>query len=335
MAILDDVRRFSPRQVPQGLLVNGGLAIAGAIAGIYFLSDSPKLLGILLLHGWMYSSLLALTAIGLTLVFGLGRVVNFALGVFYALGAYAFVPWTGIFSTPLPGGLYWPLLLLAPIFVAPVGLMLERVLIRPIRGRPEIYSLLLTFAIALVFAGIITTAWGFDARFPDAADPADGGIPILGRIFPQWRLVAGLVSMIGAVSILLMISRTTFGLRVRGATENGTMASMLGINNLQINTIIFGISAAAAALAGVLAGPMFTIRPNMGDDFLIDSFLAVVIGGLGSVRGAIAGAFMVGILSNVIPGWLNPIWGDAIIFGIVGGMLILRPSGIFGEGRVD
>ena len=327
MAVLRDVRRATI--VRKDLLVNIVLVTVLAVVALYFLLDQTKLLLILSLHGWMYSSLLALTSIGLTMVFGLGRVVNFALGVFYALGAY--------FAAELVPdiGNYWPLLFLGVIIVAPIGLGVERVFIRPIRGRPEIYSLLLTFAIGLVITGLITTVWGFEAFFPTAPDPASGTIPLLDRNFVRWRLVTGLVAMLSTFAILLGIQKTTFGLRVRGATENGTMASMLGINNLQIQTLVFGLAAGAAGLAGVLAGPIFTVRPNMGNDFLIDSFLAVVLGGLGSIRGAVVGAFTVGMLSFVIPGWLNPIWADAIVFAIVGIMLVVRPSGIFGEGRVE
>ena len=286
-----------------------------------------ELLGLNLLNGWLYSSLLMLTSMGLTMVFGLGRVVNFAMGVFYALGAYFILT----FEPQL--GSYWPVLLLGPIVVAPIGLILERSLIRPIRDQPEIYTLLLTFAIAIMFGGIITTSWGADSFFPSA--PISGAQPILNGLYPNWRIVGGVIAcFIGAI-VYFGVNSTTAGLQVRAGSENGLMASILGLNTLRLNSLIFGLSAGLAAFAGVLAGPMFTVRPVMGNDFLIDSFLAVVIGGLGSLRGAVVGAFIIGVQKNIIIQWIDAQWAFAIGFAIVAAVILFRPKGIFGEGRVE
>ena len=286
-----------------------------------------ELFGLNLLNGWVYSSLLMLTAMGLTMVFGLGRVVNFAMGVFYALGAYFILT----FEPRL--GSYWPVLLIGPILVAPIGLILERSLIRPVRDHPEIYTLLVTFAIAIMFGGIITTGWGTASFFPAA--PIGGAQPILSGLYPNWRIVGGAIATVTAVAVYLGINSTSAGLRVRAGSENGLMASILGLNTLRLNSLVFGLSAGLAAFAGVLAGPMFTVRPVMGNDFLIDSFLAVVIGGLGSLRGAIVGAFIIGVQKNIIIQWIDAQWAFAIGFAIVAAIILFRPTGIFGEGRVE
>ena len=274
----------------------------------------------------MYGSLLMLVTVSLTLVFGLGRVINFAVGVFYALGAYFLLT-----LMPRAGG-YWPALVIGPLLVAPIGLVIERVVIRRIRDRPEIYTLLLTFAIAVTFTGIIQAGW--DPRPELVNNPISGAFEILGGPYPKWRIFGAAIAMGVGLVAWLALHRTTAGLRIRGASENRTMVSLLGLNTLKVLTLTFGVSAGMAALAGALAGPMFSVRSTMGNDFLIDAFLAVMLGGLGSVRGAVVGAYLIGMLKTVPIGWMAAEDAAILSFGVVVLTLLLRPKGLFGEGRV-
>ncbi len=285
-----------------------------------------ELLAVNIVGSWVYGSLLMLVSLGLTLVFGLGRVVNFAVGVFYALGAYFML-------TLLPYVGYWACLLLAPPVVAVVGLALERGVIRPIRGRSEIYTLLATFALAITFTGIIQTGW--DPRPRIIESPVGGAFDILGGLFPKWRVYGAAIAMLTGLAVWLTLYKTTAGLRIRAASDNRVMASLLGLDTYGVLTATFTLSCGMAALAGVLAGPMLSVRATMGNDLLVDAFLAVIVGGLGSLRGAIAGAYLIAMLKSVPIGWLEAEWASVLAFSLVVLIMLVRPAGLFGEGRIE
>ena len=267
-----------------------------------------------------------LVSLGLTLVFGLGRVVNFAVGVFYALGAYFML-------TLLTHVDYWVCIVAAPPVVAVVGLALERGVIRPIRGRPEIYTLLATFALAITFTGIIQTGW--DPRPRIVSSPVGGAFELFGGLFPRWRVFGAAIAMGAGLAVWVILYRTTAGLRIRAASDNRVMASLLGLDTFAVLTATFTLSCGMAALAGVLAGPMFSVRATMGNDLLVDAFLAVIVGGLGSLRGAVVGAYLIAILKNVPIGWLEAEWASVLAFSLVVLIMLLRPAGLFGEGRIE
>jgi len=284
-------------------------------------------LGLNLLSAAVYGSLLSLVSFGLTLVFGLGRVVNFAAGVFYALGAYfalTFLPITG----------YWFGMAVAPLLVAFIGLLVDQGVIRPIRNRPEIYTLLVSFAVAILFTGIIERAWGgHAAKMVDP--PILGSFEIFGGPFPQWRVYAALIAVIFVGLVWRGLYTTAFGLRIRAASDNRLMASLLGLNTSKVLTATFGLSCGMAALAGALAGPIFSVRSTMGNDLLIDAFLAVIVGGLGSLRGAVVGAYLIAAMKNLPVGWLDAENASISTFALVVFVLLARPAGVFGEGRVE
>jgi branched-subunit amino acid ABC-type transport system permease component len=283
-----------------------------------------KLLLLSLLDSWIYGSLLAAVAIALTLVFGLGRVVNFAIGSFYALGAFT------VYSLALHVN-YWLALIVAAAAVGALAMVVEVVTIRPLRSRPEISTLLVTFGVAVIVSGAIQAIWGSTVR--NVTVPIDGAVTVLGTDFETFRLVAAALACCICALAWLWMRRSDVGLRLRAASERVDMASVLGVNTRSMFTIVFAASAFLAALVGGLAAPIFAVRNEMDVDFLIDAFLAVVIGGLGSFRGAIVGAYIVAAVSDVTVIYVNAQTATALTFTILAAVVLVRPLGIFGEGR--
>ncbi len=285
---------------------------------------TSSLLVVNLVDAWLYGSLLAAVAVALTLVFGLGRVVNFAIGAFYALGAYFAYSFRG------PLG-YWPAVGCAVICVAGLAGVVERVTIRPLRGRAEINTLLATFGLAILLDGVIQVVWGTATE--TMSSPIGGSVSVAGQQMSLFIfVVAGIATALSA-GVWGVLRTTSAGTVLRGASENRSMAELLGINTGAMMTALFAASAGIAALVGGLAGPIFSVRPGMDVDFLIDAFLAVVIGGLGSVRGAIAGAYIVALAANLSLTFMTGDVATAVSFVVVIAILLARPTGIFREGR--
>lgn len=290
-----------------------------------FGSVTGSLLVVNLVDAWLYGSLLAAVAVALTLVFGLGRVVNFAIGAFYALGAfiaYSFQRTVG----------YWPAIVLAAICVTVLAGGIERITIRPLRGRTEISTLLATFGLAILLDGLIQVVWGTSTRTMNS--PVSGTVPVDGQRMSVFIFVAAALATAVSAGIWALLRWTGAGTVLRGASQNASMAELLGVNTTAMMTGLFAASAGIAALIGGLAGPIFSVRPGMDLDFLIDAFLAVVIGGLGSVRGAIVGAYLVALAANLSLTFMTGDVATAVSFVIVIVILLARPSGIFREGRV-
>ncbi len=290
-----------------------------------FGSVTASLLVVNLVDAWLYGSLLAAVAVALTLVFGLGRVVNFAIGAFYALGAfiaYSFQRTVG----------YWPAVVLAAICVTVLAGAIERITIRPLRGRTEISTLLATFGLAILLDGLIQVVWGTSTRTMNS--PISGAVPVGGQRMSVFIFVAAALATAVSAGIWALLRWTGAGTVLRGASQNASMAELLGVNTTALMTGLFAASAGIAALIGGLAGPIFSVRPGMDLDFLIDAFLAVVIGGLGSVRGAIVGAYLVALAANLSLTFMTGDVATAVSFVIVIVILLARPSGIFREGRV-
>jgi branched-chain amino acid transport system permease protein len=282
---------------------------------------------VIALNGVIYGCFLLLPTLGLNLVFGLGRVLNFAHGQFYALGAYVLV-----YLTEAGGG-YWPTLIIAPLIVVLLAMLIERVLIEPIRDRPEIYMLLVTFGAALMMVGAIEFCWGTAARLVPLPRPFRGDVAVAGNPYPTYRLFAAALSLTTAVAVFVLVKRTPIGLRIRAITDDFEMAEALGIDTRWLLTMVFASAAGLAALAGALGAPIFSVNPAMGTSILLDSFLAVILGGLGDLAGSAIGAFIVAIAKNIGGGFLSD-WSIAVIFCVVAAMLIIRPRGVLGRGRV-
>jgi branched-chain amino acid transport system permease protein len=277
------------------------------------------------LNGIIYGSFLALISLGLSLVFGLGRVVNFAHGVMYALGAYFF-----ILFLPRIG---WTAMVAAPLVVVPIAIAMERLTIFPIRGRPEIYTLLVTFGLSFMIIGAIEYLWGTETTLIKPPSLFEGTVSIAGNQYPVYRLFAAALSLVVTGLVFGIVQFTPIGLRIRAITDDSEMAEALGINTKWLLTMVFGGAAGLAAFAGAIGAPIFAVDPEMGMGVIIDSFLAVILGGLGHLPGTAVGAFIVALAKSIGGGYIAE-WSIAVLFLVVAAVLILRPKGVFGRGRI-
>jgi branched-chain amino acid transport system permease protein len=280
------------------------------------------------LNGVVYGAFLLLTSLGLSLVFGLGRVVNFAHGALYALGGYALLA-----IMQRTGAGYWPALLAAPLLVVPIAIAVERATIFPIRHRPDIDTLLVTFGISFVLIGGIESAWGTGTALVPPPSPLVGTVDVLGNQFPLYRLFAAAVSLLVSAGVFAFVQLTPVGLRIRAITDDALMAEALGVNTKWLLTLVFGGAAGLAAFAGALGAPIFAVHPEMGMSILLDSFLAVILGGLGNLPGSAVGAFVVALTKSIGGGYIAD-WSVALLFVVVAVVLVFRPTGVFGRGRV-
>lgn len=278
----------------------------------------------LILNAIAQSALLFLVAVGLSLVFGVLRVMNFAHGVFYMLGAYLG------FTIGARSGSFWLSLVLAPVATGLLGGVLERTTLRYIYRRPPIYQLLLTFGLALVLEEAVRVVWGPSALPVDPPAGLEGAVTILGAVYPRYRLFLIVLGMVTGVALWLFLQRTRAGLVIRAAAQNDEMAACLGTDVARVRTGVFAVACALAAVGGVAAAPMTTAYLGMGIGVIVDAFVVVVIGGLGSIVGSMAGSLIVGTAQT---------WGGfyfseaamAIMYLVMGLVLIFRPWGLFGE----
>lgn len=280
------------------------------------------------LNGVVYGAFLLLTSLGLSLVFGLGRVVNFAHGALYALGGYATIA-----VINRTGADYWTALVLAPLLVIPIAIAIERLTIHPIRDRSDIYTLLVTFGVSFVLIGGVEYIWGTGTTLLKPPAPFVGTIDVLGNQYPLYRLFAAGVSLVVSACVFAFIQFTPIGLRIRAITDDPGMAEALGVNTTWLLTLVFGAAAGLAAFAGALGAPVFAVHPEMGMSILLDSFLAVILGGLGNLPGTAIGALVVALTKSIGGGYIAD-WSIAVLFVVVGFALIFRPTGVFGRGRV-
>lgn len=269
---------------------------------------------------------LILLATGLTLVFGMMQVINFAHSALFMLGAYA--GYTVFHAT----GSFWIGLLVAPAAMFVLGGALERWLLRPLREhypRSHLLPLLLTFGLALFFEGAARMIWTADIVSLPKPPALDGAVSLAGLTFPVYWLFA-LATAVGlVVALWLLVERTALGLRIRAATEDPVMAAILGVHVQRLNTLVFALGSALAGVAGVILGTMTSLYPQMGLAFVIDAFIVIVIGGLGSFKGAVVGSLLLGQVRAfgvaLLPEFTNP-----LLFLVMAVVLIVRPTGIFG-----
>jgi len=279
-----------------------------------------------LLMGLTVGVNLVLVATGLTLVFGMMGVINFAHSALFMLGAYV-----GLVATTHLGS-FWLGLLIAPPAIGLLGSAMERWLLRPLRERyplSHLLPLLLTFGLSLFFEGSAKIIWGADIVSLDK--PALlGGAVSLGRItFPTYWLFALVAATVLAAAVWLVVERTSLGLAIRAATQDPTMAAVLGVNVQRLNTIVFALGSGLAAAAGVILGTMTSLSPQMGAGIVLDAFIAIVIGGLGSFTGAIVGSLLLGQVQSFGVALL-PAFHTPLVFLVMAVVLVLRPSGLFG-----
>lgn len=281
------------------------------------------LIGIVL-NGLAIGMLLLLVASGLSLIFGLMGVVNFAHGSLYMFGAYfgvALFNRTGVFLLAL---------LLAPFLVAAIGVVMEYFTLRPLYGRDPLYQILLTFGIALILDELVILIWGPNALTFSAPGWLAGRFPVMGTSFPVYRLFVIALGAIVAVGLYIFLQRTRYGIVVRAGTDNRTMVEASGINVKRAFTTVFAVGAGMAAVGGIVAGPMLSVYPAMGLEMVIEAFVVVVIGGLGSFRGSVVGAILAGLVQS-FGSFFVPSASSVIIFMLMVIVLLVRPSGLFGD----
>ena len=276
-----------------------------------------------LLHGLVFGAALGLLALGLTVIFGLLGVMNFAHGELFMLGAYAGVGVIGV------TGSFWLALIAAPVLVGLVAAVTEVATLRPIYQREPLYGLILTFGLALVFREGVRQLFGGDMR--RILPPFPGSTPLLGMTYPNYRLFLLTASAVVLLAIWLFFTRTRAGIIVRAAVQDAEMLDGLGVNVRRVFTLTFAASGALAALAGLLLAPVFTVYPQMGVEMILLAFIVVILGGMGSLGGSVAAAFIIGIAQSLFSLWMNPQRVAIAIFGIMIVVLIVRPRGLYGR----
>ncbi|MBN9510982.1 MAG: branched-chain amino acid ABC transporter permease [Alphaproteobacteria bacterium] len=274
-------------------------------------------------NGLIIGAFYVLMALGLSLILNLSGVINFAHGGFLALGGY-------IAFTMQPFIGFWGALLLAPVLVAVLGLLLERTMIRRLYGRDPLYSLLLTFGLAFILQDFTRYVWG--ANGLPFTVPAFLAAPISDQLFfvTWYRLFMVAVVAIAVGGLFLFLRYTRTGVRIRAGTLDLETVSVLGVNVGGLRAYNFALGIFLAGLAGVLASGQLSLVPNMGDSLLMPSFVAIIVGGVGSLPGTLLGGLLIGLASGLVT-LFWPSAADAVIYVIMAIVLLLRPRGLLGE----
>jgi branched-chain amino acid transport system permease protein len=300
---------------------------------------SWELLLVQALNGLQYGVLLFLLGAGLTLVLGIMNFVNLAHASFYMLGAYlgaAVFGKTGSFALAAVA---------AVLGTALIGLLVERTTLFAFYARDHLDQVLATFGLILVFNELVRVVWGPQSVYMRAPDGFTGTLKLFGITYPAYRFLVIVAGLAAAAGLYLLIHRTRAGMLIRAGASNARMVSILGVNIRLLNMLIFGLGAAFAGLAGVMAGPILAVQPGMGDDVLIAVLVVIVIGGIGSIRGAFFGALIVGIVDTIGRTFLplllrqlaersvadaaGPAMASLLVYLFMAVVLAVRPQGLF------
>jgi len=265
-----------------------------------------------------------LLAIGLSLIFGLMTVVNFAHGALFMLGAYF-----GVFLLTYTRS-FWVALIVAPLMVGVLGLIMERYLIRRLYGRSPDDPLLLTFGLSLILVEGVKVFWGKIGLTLDPPRALAGAVDLGFMAFPAYRLFLIVIIVAVLVGLYLFLGRTNIGLIIRAGSRDPLMVRALGIDLGRVWLVVFGIGAALAGLAGILAGPMRGAYAEMGVTMVIESFVVIVVGGMGSLLGAVVAGLLIGQVVSLTTLFL-PKAAEIMVFLVMAVVLLVRPSGLFGE----
>jgi len=278
-----------------------------------------------LMLGLVNGSFYALLSLGLAVIFGLGGVVNFAHGAFYALGAF-----TALLGMQWFGLNYWTSLVVAPLVVGLLGMLCQQLLLRRLAGLDPLYGLLLTFGLALVIQGSLHELFGASGQSYPVPAALAGAINLHFMFLPRYRAWVIVAAVVTSGTVWFVIERTRLGATLRAARENGPLLQAFGVNVPLIVAATFGGGVALAALAGVLSAPLVLVSSEMGSSLVVVVFAVVVIGGMGSILGAI----VTGLTLGVIEGFTKVIYPEAsnvVVFVVMALVLILRPAGLFGK----
>ena len=277
------------------------------------------------LNGVQYGFLLFLVASGLTLIFGIMGIINLAHGAFYMLGAYI-VYWLIGYTE----NLFFAILIGLPIMLV-LGYLIERFAISLLYKRDHLYQLLLTYGLILIFNELQKILWGSDFYSVPVPDVLDGSVRLTEtQVYPVYRLFISLVCMAIAAGMYLVIGHTKLGMMIRAGASNREMAQALGIDIGKVFAIVFSFGAMLAAFAGMVGAPVSSVYPGMGDQILIISFVVVVIGGIGSVKGAFIGAMLIG-LTDTFGQVLLPDFASVVVYAVMALVLLWRPQGLYGR----
>ncbi|RAZ90355.1 branched-chain amino acid ABC transporter permease [Mesorhizobium hawassense] len=278
-----------------------------------------------LLVGLINGSFYAMLSLGLAVIFGLLRIINFAHGALYMLGAFI-----GYLLLVHLGIGYWPALVIVPLLVGLLGMLVERLALSRLYRLDPLYGLLFTFGLALVIEGVFRYYYGVSGN-PYAVPTLLAGGTNLGFMFlPNYRGWVVVASLIVCIGTWLLIEKTRLGSYLRAATENPELVQAFGVNVPLLLTLTYGLGAALAGLAGILAAPVYQVSPLMGSDLIIVVFAVVVVGGMGSILGAIVTGYMLGLAEGLTKVFY-PEASNLVVFVIMAIVLLLRPAGLFGR----
>lgn len=289
---------------------------------------SPSLVLIQLLSGLAHAMGLFLIASGLSLIFGVTRIVNFAHGSFYMLAAY--LTYSLAAALPLGGGAFYAAVVLAAVAVGLLGLVVEVVLLRRVYRAPELYQLLLTFALVLVIADVVAFVWGRENKTGPTAPGLRGSVPIAGQLFATYDLVLIAVGPLVAVGLWLLFYRTRWGVLIRAATQDREMVAVLGVDQRRLFTAVFALGSALAGLGGALQVPRQALTNVMDTTIITEAFVVVVVGGMGSVPGALLAAVLIGVI-DAFGVLVLPRASLVMTFVVMAVVLIVRPWGLLGR----
>ena len=282
------------------------------------------------LNSLFYASILFLIACGLTLVYGVMRIVNMAHGNLYALGAYVAAWSVGLGAGRFPPAALFLLLLVGAGAAALAGAILEPTMLRPLYRRAEEYQLLITFGLLLILEDLLRLVWGPYPLTASALSDALGSITILGATYPGYNIFVILIGAVAAAALWAFVYKTRFGVMLRATSQDKRMAAALGVNVKRIYVQAFAIGCFMAGLGGAVVMPISGAVLGMGVDALILAFVVVVIGGLGSLEGALAGAIIVGVIRTLGITYFAEI-ELAVLYLIAAVVLFVRPAGLFGR----
>jgi branched-chain amino acid transport system permease protein len=278
-----------------------------------------------LIVGLINGAFYAMLSLGLAVIFGLLNIINFAHGAQYMLGA--FCAWLMLQYVGIG---YWPALIIAPLLVGAFGIVLERLFLRHMYRLDHLYGLLLTFGLALIIEGVFRQYYGSSGQPYTIPDALTGGQRLGFMFLPNYRAWVIVASLVVCLGTWFLIERTRLGAYLRAATENPALVQAFGINVPRMVTLTYGFGAALAALAGVMAAPIQQVSPLMGSNIIVVVFAIVVIGGMGSIMGAIVSGFMLGLIEGLTKAYW-PEASNTVIFVVMAIVLLVKPAGLFGR----
>jgi branched-chain amino acid transport system permease protein len=291
----------------------------------HLLGIPPQVLFGQLMLGLINGAFYAMLSLGLALIFGMLNIINFAHGALYMVGAF-----TAYLLLDKSGIGYWPSLIIAPVVVGVFGMIIERLMLKPLYKLDHLYGLLLTFGLALIIEGVFRHQFGVSG-IPYAVPPQLAGGWNLGFMFlPVYRGWVVIASLVICIATWLLIEKTKLGSYLRAATENPELVQAFGINVPAMITLTYGLGVGLAAIAGVLAAPIYSVNPLMGSNLIIVVFAVVVIGGMGSILGSVVTGFMLGLIEGLTKVFY-PEASSTVIFVIMAIVLLIKPAGLFGR----